>query len=470
MQDLIIRNGRVIDWATHTDTVTDIAISGSRISKVGHCEDKANIEISADGLWVVPGIIDSHMHASSWLGGEKSMRMLAMAGVTTALEMAGPIESVKTFMKNAGTGLTIGCLEQIRPGYNVSSQSPSNEELERVIETSLENGAFGVKLLGGHYPLTPEATARLIRLCSDMKVYLAVHAGSTENGSNILGMREVIELADGIPFHLAHINAYCRGSIFGLDQEIREASAMLLEHPEIDCESYLSPINGCSGTCRNGIPESGVTRNCLRSKGYAETEVGLSDAISAGFARVHKTENGVVVLADRSEGLKLWKDASTNIPVSFTVNPALSRFYFATEKRPSGHFLVDSFCTDGGGIPRNVIIENGLSLVRFGAVTPEEFVLKSSFAAAELLGLPGKGRLQCGADADITVIDPIAQKAVHAFVAGRQVLDAGVPTGGGGTLMTTSKGTKSAEEAGLHACTSDIDLLFEHRLTRFRTK
>ena len=33
-----------------------------------------------------------------------------------------------------------------------------------------------------------------------------------------------------------------------------------------------------------------------------------------------------------------------------------------------------------------------------------------------------------------------------------------------------SKGTKSAEEAGLHACTSDIDLLFEHRLTRFRTK
>ena len=237
MQDLIIRNGRVIDWATHTDTVTDIAISGSRISKVGHCEDKANIEISADGLWVVPGIIDSHMHASSWLGGEKSMRMLAMAGVTTALEMAGPIESVKTFMKNAGTGLTIGCLEQIRPGYNVSSQSPSNEELERVIETSLENGAFGVKLLGGHYPLTPEATARLIRLCSDMKVYLAVHAGSTENGSNILGMREVIELADGIPFHLAHINAYCRGSIFGLDQEICEASAMLLEHPG-ECQDF----------------------------------------------------------------------------------------------------------------------------------------------------------------------------------------------------------------------------------------
>lgn len=48
---------------------------------------------------------------------------------------------------------------------------------------------------------------------AQLGAYTAFHAGSVEHGSNIEGMLEAVELADGNPLHLAHINAYCRGTV-----------------------------------------------------------------------------------------------------------------------------------------------------------------------------------------------------------------------------------------------------------------
>lgn len=109
--------------------------------------------------------------------------------------------------------------------------------------------------------------------------------------------------------------------------------------------------------------------------------------------------------------------------MSFEVNPALPRFFFATQKRKDGkHFLVDAFCTDGGGIPRNVIISSGFSLVKLGALSLQEFVFKSSYSATRLYGLKNKGHFSPGADADITIIDFERQKPIHSFVEGKEVL------------------------------------------------
>lgn len=466
MFDLCIRNGRVIDWKNRTDTVADLGIRNGKIEALGTHLPAAKTDFDASGRWVVPGIIDSHMHASAWLGGQMSFRMLALAGVTTALDMAGPVESVKEFLRSNGTGINIGTLEQMRVGFNLTSTDPSEEELNRVIDDALDRGAFGIKLLGGHYPLTPEASGRLLKLCARKNVYFAVHAGSTVHGSNIEGMEEIIRVAQGTPFHLCHINAYCRGSVHPLEDEIREATRLLQEHPEIDSESYLSPINGCSGKCVHGVPESGVTRNCLISHGYEATQDGLKKAIQEGFACVNCVKGGVVVLACPEEGLCAWQARQTDIPVSFPVNPALSRFYFAAKKRSNGAFLVNSFCTDGGGIPRNVIIKNGISLVRFGALSPQEFVLKSSYAAATLLGLQQKGHFSEGADADITVIDPQAQEPTASFCTGKLILLNGKLFGSGGTLIAGERGRKTAEKAGLAFLLAQTESVLRNRLQK----
>ncbi len=467
MFDLIIRNGRVVDYKNHINTVTDIAIKDGKIVHVGPAKEKAREEIDAAGLLVVPGIVDSHMHASSWLAGPLSFRMLAAAGVTTAMEMAGPLECVKRYMRENGTGLNVACLEYLRAGENLPNNDPSLCDIRRVATNALSRGAFGIKLLGGHYPITLKAEETLLEYVAQNHIWLAIHAGSLKHGSNIEGMREVIELANGTPFHLCHINAYCRGGIKAIEDEIAEAVSLLEAYPEIDTESYLSPINACAGKCINGIPESNVTKNCLALKGYSATEEGLRAALKDGFARAHKTENGLTELAEVDESVSIWESHSTDTPISFYVNPSLSCFYFATKKRKNGHYLVDSFCTDGGGIPRNVIIQNGLSLVRFGAMTLEEFVLKSSFAAAQLMGLKTKGHFSQGADADITIIDFNEQTPIHSFVMGHPILLHKKIVGKGGTLITTKDGEQAARNAGLGTYVVDMDEIFEYRAKRF---
>ncbi len=61
---LVLRNGRIIDPATGLDRHGDLLISGSTIVAVGTVDDvPADARIlDVDGCWVVPGLIDMHVH------------------------------------------------------------------------------------------------------------------------------------------------------------------------------------------------------------------------------------------------------------------------------------------------------------------------------------------------------------------------------------------------------------------------
>lgn len=111
------------------------------------------------------------------------------------------------------------------------------------------------------------------------------------------------------------------------------------------------------------------------------------------------------MLVSGKEGVQYWKEAKTDIGMSFPVNVPASTFLCATRKDETGKFIVDAISTDGGSIPRNVSVTSGLSLVRYGALTFEDFVRKVTLNAARLFGMTSKGHLGEGADADITVLD-----------------------------------------------------------------
>lgn len=83
-----------------------------------------------EGLYVMPGIVDMHMHASKRLGGYYAHKMLAKAGVTSALEMMGPVDSVLEYARDRGTGLTVAILDAADGGYNLKSNDPGRSELE----------------------------------------------------------------------------------------------------------------------------------------------------------------------------------------------------------------------------------------------------------------------------------------------------------------------------------------------------
>lgn len=76
----------------------DLGIADGRIAAISDTLDASSAEmIAADGLWVLPGVIDAHVHLNdpgrtSWEGWETGTRALAVGGTTTALDM--PVNSL----------------------------------------------------------------------------------------------------------------------------------------------------------------------------------------------------------------------------------------------------------------------------------------------------------------------------------------------------------------------------------------
>lgn len=173
--------------------------------------------------------------------------MLLKAGVTTAMDFQGPVDTMAGEISEMGYGLNVGVLDAIYPGNGIKSVERTEEEIRRFVDGALSNGALGVKLLGGHYPLTPDTAARIIEEAHRRRCYVAFHAGSTENGSNIKGMLEAAECANGNPLHMAHINSYCRGMVTDVLTEVQMAQDCIVKNPNIYSESYLSVQNGTNG-------------------------------------------------------------------------------------------------------------------------------------------------------------------------------------------------------------------------------
>ena len=457
--DIVLKNGMVIDPLNGRNGKFDVAIAGGRIVSVAEDLDPSGASGVYDlsGLYLIPGIIDLHVHASEWLGGRFAHRMLALAGVTTALDMAGPVDGVLHIARDFGAGLTIGCIQYARSGHTLPCDDPKRSDLEAFFDTSLEAGAIGVKILGGHFPLTPEASALAIEIAEQRRAYVAMHVGTTVSGSNLDGLHEALALAGQRALHLAHVNAYCRGSLKDYMAETEEALKAIARCPNICSESYLSTINGTSGKCSAGRPESQVTGKWLLAGGFENSEKGLEAAIDAGWALVNIERGGTMDLAGGRDGLAWWRRMKTDAAISFHANPPEPRIRLACAKNESGRFIVDCISTDGGGIPRNSIIEMGLGLVRLQAIDIEDFVLKTSGNPARILGLNGKGHLSEGADADITVVDLERLKPYMSIGAGRVISYRGQICGSGATIITTPAGEAHVRQNGLKALVVDPD-------------
>jgi dihydroorotase len=62
-QSILIRGGRVIDPASGRDEIADVALEGGRVRAIGPALAPADAQvIDAEGLLVVPGLIDPHVH------------------------------------------------------------------------------------------------------------------------------------------------------------------------------------------------------------------------------------------------------------------------------------------------------------------------------------------------------------------------------------------------------------------------
>lgn len=456
--DLVLKNGYLVDPENEREGAFDLAVKDGVVCRVdsGIPATQAADVFDLEKRLVMPGLVDLHVHVSEWIGGRMGHKMMALAGVTTALDTSGPVDGVLELARDYGAGLSLACLHYVRPGHTVPSENPDREDLVSLVEECLSRGALGFKILGGHYPLDSGATRLAMEVANERKAYVAFHAGTLAAGSDLEGFREALGIIGDLRCHLAHINSYCRGRIRPVVEEVQEAVSALSSRPHITTEAYLSPINGTSSRCSGGRPESAITRQCLVSGGFEPTEEGLSQAILAGWAQINMEAGGVNQLAIGRQGLEYWRSRGTDGTVSFAVNPGESRYLLATAKGEDGSFVVDAISTDGGGIPRNDTARLGMGLVRFGGLTLPEFVRKASTRPARILGLSGKGHLGEGADGDIAVLDPETGRPHMTVANGRLVMYRGVVVGSGTRMITTVAGREHVREYGLSPLVVDL--------------
>lgn len=450
MHDLLIKGGRVVDPANSTDRIADIAISEGKVAEIGEdlSPSCARETLDAAGKLVVPGIIDMHTHMRTQLGHPHAQRMVARAGVCTAIDLAGPLDNILDSIPGSGAGINIGILEAARAGHSISCARPDAAERRGLIEKTLEHGGMGIKLLGGHFPMDLDICSAFVAEANSLGAWVAWHVGNTVHGSNILGMEDAAAAADGKFLHIAHVNSYCRGQVRDDVSEALEAIDILKKNPNLFSESYLSPLNGTRLTITGeGRPSSEVTATCLKKVGCTPDREGMVRAIREGRVGVLCDSGLVGELIYGEKAFEYWESKKTVTTGSFPVNPARSRFLVAQAKREDGSFAVDCFSTDGGTYPRNVIVENGLLLVQFGAITMAEFVVKSSLNAARALGLPGKGHLGIGADGDVSVLDFERKKAFATVAGGKVIMKDGALLGRGTTIICDARG-----EAWLKSC------------------
>ena len=154
--DVILKGGRVFDPVNRVDGHFDIGIREGRVAGLGGELCQADEVIDVSGLTVVPGIIDMHVHVTKLLGGRVGYYMAARTGVTTIIDYAGPVSDITSQLGRYGCGMNVGCIDAVLP--ELVGESPSREQVRGFLDNSLQNGSLGLKILGGHFPLTPGAS------------------------------------------------------------------------------------------------------------------------------------------------------------------------------------------------------------------------------------------------------------------------------------------------------------------------
>ena len=86
MHDLLFRNALVFDGSGGPPAIQDVAVTAGRIAEIGpNLGASAHQVIEADGLGLMPGIIDSHTHFDAQITWDPCVRPSPALGVTTAV-------------------------------------------------------------------------------------------------------------------------------------------------------------------------------------------------------------------------------------------------------------------------------------------------------------------------------------------------------------------------------------------------
>ena len=152
--DLVIKNGMVVDGSGFSRYRADVAVKDGTIVEIGKIRGAAAATIDADGLFVAPGIIDTHTHYDAQPFWDKLCTSSVWHGVTTVLMGNCGLTLAPLRPEHRETMLATFCCVEDLPVRSLASVLPWNWETFGEYLDAIDHG-LGLNLmpLVGHNPL-----------------------------------------------------------------------------------------------------------------------------------------------------------------------------------------------------------------------------------------------------------------------------------------------------------------------------
>ena len=496
--DLLIRNGRVMDGSGNPWIKADIAVDGDRIVAVGDLSgSSAERTIDASGLYVSPGFIDTHSHASAGMVNPElsSAEPLVAQGITSIFinpDGGGPLDLVKQQrdIRSAGPGVNVA---QFVPHGPVrvevlgrEDRAPDELELERMkelVRSGMEAGAFGLSTGVFYSPASFADTDELIELSRVAAEYGGVYQSHIRDEADysigvVAAVDEVIEIAEaaemtGVVTHIKALGPNVWGYSAALVQRIEQArergvQVFADQYPYNASSTSLAAalvprwaLEGGMSAFRERLEDSGQREQIREQMGENLARRGGAERIQLLNVRQNSDLEGrTLAMSAQQFGLeavdaamKLLEEGSPGI-VSFNMNDSdverLMRQPWTMTASDGGLVAMGQGVPhprNYGSFPRKIkhyAVEQGVVDLAFA-------IRSMTHMPASVYGVRDRGLIREGAYADLIVFDleqlddpadfqnrhQLAEGMVYVFVNGEAAIEEGRLTGSrSGRLLT----------------------------------
>ena len=194
MNDLLIKNGLVFlkgKWVK-----TNLAVFGEKISYIGNEEVEAKEVLDVEGLKVLPGLIDPHVHFELNCGKTTSCDdfytgsvCAAYGGVTTIVDFLDPTRNAEELEKSYYERIALAKKSLVDYHMHACIREP-NDNLEEYVKTVVKLGMRTIKLFttysDTHRRTYDKDIKELLRLSKKYNVLITAHI---EN-DNLIDLRD----------------------------------------------------------------------------------------------------------------------------------------------------------------------------------------------------------------------------------------------------------------------------------------
>lgn len=497
--DLVLLNGRIVDGTGNPWFLGDIGIRGNHIARVAPGgmlrEAPAREQLDVRGMVVAPGFIDIQSQSGvQFLKGDSRVISKVTQGVTTEILGEGwtpapsnalvakamlfldpeVAEASKEFTEPHGFAKWLGAMQRHGASTNLGSflggatariyvkgmteGTATEDELERmraVVQSSMEDGAFGIAPSLMDPPESFVTTDELVALAQAMAPYGGVYISHirSEGDRFLEGLDEAIEIGrrGGVPVEIYHFKGEGIRNWTKVAQAIDKINAARTAGQDVGADMYPYTAGATSlAAClppwasadqklldnlRNPQTRARIRDEVLHQRTYWENLCELATPQGSLIVGVHKPENRKFVgrrLSEiATEEKKDWVDAAMDLILTEQQWDGVNCVFFHINPEnlePEIRQPWMKFGTDGEGVDpataRDMVHPRDYGTyprilgkyVREENVIPlEEAVRKMTSEVANRLSIRDRGLLREGMYADIVVFDPqtVADRATY---------------------------------------------------------